>query len=509
MSHRTTLSALHQSPMLSVLPKVSLGEVTQLAMRLYDAPLSGITIRESDGTLISGGAGQPDLTFCRTALDGGAPLIVPDAHIDRRFAECPLVSDNPWIRFYAGSPLQMPSGEHVGVLWVADTRPRDAATFDAQPLGILARQVVTQLALHRTHALVAQREGELRSIIETSGEAIYGIDTRGRCTFVNPACLRMLGYSRAEDLLGRSMHDLVHYAYEDGAPYAEAECSLLEATRDGLPIRLQDEVFWRSDGTPMWVIFTASPLYRDEQLVGAVVNFIDVSEERHRREELVAEARGRDRFTGVLGHDLRNPLSTVLMGAQRIAESDAPEPTRRLAVRVGHAAGRMQRLVHDLLDFVRVREGGALMLARRATDFAEVAREVVEELEVSRPDRRIDLDITGDTIGEWDPDRLAQVCSNLLANAIHHGAPDEPVRLEVRSRVDDVLLTVTNAGSPIPDELRSHLFDPFRRGASVRAGGLGLGLFIVREIAVAHGGDVGFVSDENGTSFTVRLPRAA
>jgi signal transduction histidine kinase len=282
----------------------------------------------------------------------------------------------------------------------------------------------------------------------------------------------------------------------------------LSAFRSGRPIRLEEEVFWRADGTPIWVIYTASPLYRDEQLIGSVINFVDVSEQRRLREELVASARLRDRFTGVLGHDLRNPLSTVLMGAQLIARGAPPETARTVAVRVAHAAERMQRLIRDLLDFNRIREGGELTLSPRPTDLAEIAREIVGEFELAQPGRRIDLEIAGDTIGQWDPDRLAQVCSNLLSNAINHGSPETTVQMRVRSGTDDATLIVENRGPPIPDELRPHLFEPFRReGPADGHHGLGLGLFIIREIAIAHGGEVAFTSNADRTAFVVRLPR--
>ena len=128
----------------------------------------------------------------------------------------------------------------------------------------------------------------------------------------------------------------------------------------------------------------------------------------------------------------------------------------------------------------------------------------------SNPERRIELEVSGDATGEWDPDRIAQVCSNLLSNAIQHGDAQQPVRIRIESEGDDAIVTVENGGPPIPDELRPYLFDPFRRGQPAGDGsktGLGLGLFIVRQVALAHGGDVSVRSDTNRTVFTVRLPR--
>jgi signal transduction histidine kinase len=264
-------------------------------------------------------------------------------------------------------------------------------------------------------------------------------------------------------------------------------------------------MLWRKNGEPFWANYTASPLVRDGQLIGAVMTFVDVTEQRRTREKLEAAAQMRDRFTSVLGHDLRNPLSTVLMGAQQIARSDASDGIRRTANRLTRAAERMQRLVGDLLDLVRVREGGEILLRPRPTDLAVLAREIVSEFELAHPERRIVVETSGAVVGEWDADRLAQICSNLLSNAIRHGANDANVSMRVAATNDNATLTVENRGSPIPIEIRPHLFDPFRRG-STSGHGLGLGLFIVREVARAHGGDVAFTSDDERTAFTVRLP---
>jgi PAS domain S-box-containing protein len=516
---QTRLSALHDREVLTTRPEPQFDELSRLAARVCETPFAKISIVDESGSWLTFGVG-PDVhersdecPFCCHAMSNEeAVTIVPDTHGDPRFAGDALVRESPHLRFFAGVPLVMPDGDKVGVFWVADRVPRAWAATQTGLLVTLARQVVTQLALRRANASLAQRESELRSIIETSGEAIYGVDTRGRCTFINPACLRMLGYSEPEDLLGKEMHDVVHYAHANGSPYPKGECTVLAAFREGRAIRLEDEVFWRADGTPIWVIYTSSPLRREGHLVGSVINFVDVTKQRERRQELANAAHVRDRFTSVLGHDLRSPLSTVLMGAQLIANTAGVESarTRTVAVRIAHAAERMQRLVRDLLDFIRVREGGALELSPRRTDLSEIAHEIVGELELANPERRIDLEVMGETSGQWDPDRIAQVCSNLLGNAIHHGATEEPVHMTIRSDAEHAMLVVENGGPPIPDEVRPYLFDPFRRGRTEAHGsqrGLGLGLFIVREIALAHGGDVTFTSDEHRTAFVVRLPR--
>jgi len=406
----------------------------------------------------------------------------------------------------------MPDGHLLGALFVADSRVRTLTPEQSQTLIRLARQVVALLRLGRANCVLRHRENELRLIIQTSGEAICGLDEHGRFTFVNPACLRTFGYPDPQALLGASFHDLIHHTRADGTLCPEGECAMARAVREGREARVEDDVLWRADGSPIAVIYTTAPLRRGTRVVGAVLNVVDISEQRRLRDELASAVELRERFAAVLGHDLRNPLSTVLMGARAIANaSDAAASTRATAKRVWHAGERMNRLVHDLLDFVRVRAGQALPFEPRATHLGDVARAIVAEFEVANPDRRFELETTDDATGRWDPDRLAQVCSNLVANAIQHGASDEPVRVRVSREEGHAILTVQNGGRPIPQHLLPHVFDPFRGGSpgtDLRAAGLGLGLFIVRQTALAHRGDVTVVSDARHTTFAVRLPLA-
>ncbi|WP_242337307.1 MULTISPECIES: hybrid sensor histidine kinase/response regulator [Anaeromyxobacter] len=229
------------------------------------------------------------------------------------------------------------------------------------------------------------------------------------------------------------------------------------------------------------------------------------------RDGLVAQLREQLRmnetFAGILAHDLRNPLSSILTSAELIQRRAESEPTVRTAQRILFSGRRMARMIEELLDFTRLRVSGGIRLERRAARLGEIARRIVGELEGEHPERTV-VEVRGDDSGEWDVDRLGRVVSNLVANALQHGE-DRPVRVEVDGGDPrTVELRVRNAGA-IPRELLPSIFDPFRSGARRgRRGGLGLGLFIVRSLVEAHGGDVGVVSSPGtGTTFAVRLPR--
>jgi signal transduction histidine kinase len=217
---------------------------------------------------------------------------------------------------------------------------------------------------------------------------------------------------------------------------------------------------------------------------------------------------------GVLGHDLRNPLSAIRALATLLLRREGlPEGARRSIAEIGRAGERMLEMIGTLLDFTSARFQGGLPVAPVATNLHEVCRGVVAELRAAEPDRAIELALEGDGRGTWDPARLAQVVSNLVANALEHGARDGAVRVSVGGGEEGVVLEVENQGPAIAPERLAVIFEPFRGGSgplgSSRPRGLGLGLYIVRQVVLAHGGSVEVASDEErGTRFTVRLPRA-
>jgi signal transduction histidine kinase len=234
--------------------------------------------------------------------------------------------------------------------------------------------------------------------------------------------------------------------------------------------------------------------------------------EAARRVEEEAERRRRavDTILGIVGHDLRNPLGAVHMSAALLQKKGGLAGWQaRTVERMRSSAGRMNRIIADLLSYTRTRLGSGIPIARREADLAEIVRRVVDELRAGNPDREIVVESTGDLTGEWDPDRLEQVASNLVSNAVDHGEPGTPVRVELAGEPDAVVLTVRNSGPGMPPEVLAHLFEPFSRAPdekSRKASGLGLGLFISREIVRGHGGEI-FASSEAETSVTVRLPR--
>jgi signal transduction histidine kinase len=247
----------------------------------------------------------------------------------------------------------------------------------------------------------------------------------------------------------------------------------------------------------------------DEQVLRGKVDVFVTLEKN--RQELSEVNRVREMFMAVLGHDLRNPLSGILMSAEILSgRTDDPDLRERVAA-ITRNAERMNRLIEQLLDAARFRAGSGITLSPAPADLKELTLQIVGELDPAA--QRFRIDATGDTAGTWDVDRLLQILSNLLGNAVRHSPAGSSVTIAIDGRHhDSVSLHVCNEGPPIPDALRDVLFEPFRRAGRPerREEGLGLGLYITRELVNAHGGRVSFESSAAaGTRFIVDLPRHA
>jgi two-component system, sensor histidine kinase and response regulator len=232
--------------------------------------------------------------------------------------------------------------------------------------------------------------------------------------------------------------------------------------------------------------------------------------ELHRQRQILRETlRLNEELVAVVGHDLRSPLGAILMTADLLDESRDPLALQAAAL-LRSSGSRMRQIIDEILDLSRARLAGGIPVTPRPVDLAPLTRKVISELQTTHPTRTINLRTKGNTRGEWDGPRLEQVGSNLIGDALRHGALGTAVEVAIdgsaRERVE---LSVHNAGH-IPPELLRRVFEPFQQRGDqrTRAEGLGLGLYIVQQIAFAHGGDVTIDSTgAGGTTFRVTLPR--
>jgi len=241
---------------------------------------------------------------------------------------------------------------------------------------------------------------------------------------------------------------------------------------------------------------------------------LDLLDARNRAEEAVRLEREisqlRDQFIAVLGHDMRNPLASIAAGMRMLGKEPISDRGRRVVELVEGSVVRAVGLIDNVLDFARGRLGGGLTLARDATEPLEpVLRQVVNELRSIAPDRTLLADYALADPISCDRGRIGQLLSNLLGNALTHGARDQPVRLAARTEADMLRITVSNGGTPISAATMERMFQPFFRGQiKSNRDGLGLGLHIASEIAKAHDGTLTVTSDARETCFIFEMPLA-
>jgi signal transduction histidine kinase len=220
-------------------------------------------------------------------------------------------------------------------------------------------------------------------------------------------------------------------------------------------------------------------------------------------------------FIGILGHDIRNPLGTILASSEVLVRSG--QLSAKAAAPIMNAAIRIRGIVEQVVDFSRAQANGVMPVHRVPGNLAEQLAKVMQETQVRSPDRVLRLECTGDFNGSWDEGRMGQLLSNLLANALLYGAADSEVTVRMWGTPEEVLLSVHNHGDPIPVAEQHRIFQPLERGLQHRdassgpdSRGLGLGLYICREIVRSHGGTLRVESDaDQGTTFTVAMPRTA
>jgi signal transduction histidine kinase len=367
----------------------------------------------------------------------------------------------------------------IASILVVDDRPANLVAMEAllEPLG---QRVVT--ALSGEEALLRAASEEFAVIlIDVHMPTLDGFDTVARLRKEHPSCGTPVLFMSA-------VYDRPEFIQRG---YALGAVDYLVKPNDPDLLRAKVESF-------VSMFRRGRELKRRAELI---------KEKSMAAERAETASRLKDIYLGIIGHDLRNPLGVIGLAASRLRALKNVESSAPLIDRIDRAVARADSIVADLLDFTRGELGGGIPVTRKRADFGDPARAVVHEMRMLYPDRKIDLALSGDLVGQWDSHRVEQALGNLVTNALDHGAGG--VFVQVRGAGDAVTVSVHNGGSGIPLQLLPTLFQPFQKAkTSGRTGGLGLGLYIVREIVRAHGGDIEAQSSlAEGTTFVSTWPR--
>lgn len=373
----------------------------------------------------------------------------------------------------------------------------------------------------------------LKLILESTGEGLYGIDLDGNCTFINVAAADMIGY-RPDEVVGANMHHLIHHTKEDGSAYPIEECPIYRSFKIGRGVHVDHEVMWRRDGIPFPVRYSAYPIIDQGVVSGAVVSMSDVTQRRRleqslrdanarlsdaysKEREVVEQLRGLDQlkneFVAMVAHDLKSPMTVIGgiadMMTLRWDRLDDDRKQEFLSI-ISNSIHKLSDLVDDVLQIARI-ESNEFSYDVAPFDLAALARRTADEMS---QDRVIDVVAGGDLpFALADEQRVWQVVTNLLSNALKFSPADTVVEVEVGHDDDDVLrLSVRDHGQGIRPEEMSKLFQKFSRlsqTGATEAKGTGLGLYICKRMIEDQGGRIWAESElGEGSRFSFTLPVA-
>ena len=366
-----------------------------------------------------------------------------------------------------------------------------------------------------------ESEERVRLLLDSTAEAIYGLDLQGTCTFCNQACLETLGYHNAEELLGKNMHDLIHHTRPDGSPYPIQECKILETFRHGKGTHVDDEVLWKADGRCFPAEYRSLPVSRDGRLVGSVVTFLDITERNLVAEALrtqeseqthAARLSTLGEMAAGLAHELNQPLTAMSAFAEgalvrlergKLRESEIASVFSRIA----DDAKRAGDIIRRLRNFVQKREAQRHLLEMNHL-VHDVHRFIESEAKHEGITIRFNLG-SGLPVIEADPIEIQQVLLNLIRNAhdalVQSDSDQRIIAISSYETVPDfVEVVVEDSGPGISSGMAERVFEPFYTS---KVDGLGIGLGICQNIIDAHGGKIWFGRSEmGGASVHFNLP---
>jgi PAS domain S-box-containing protein len=371
-------------------------------------------------------------------------------------------------------------------------------------------------------------------ILNAIGEGVYGVDLQGNATFINPAGAHMIGWE-IHELIGKSMHDVLHHSKLDHTPYPKHTCPIYAAFKDGIVHRVTDEVFWRKDGTSFPVEYISTPMH-DEQgkLIGAVVTFQDITQRKwaeavlHRaNEELELKVRERttelyqaneqlkelselrSRVVSMVCHEFRNPLNNILLSVSSLGRYNthlSAEQKENYLLGIKENVERMTQMIDAILMIGKV-EARQIEIQPSQVELVQFCRNLVSEINYSNSNQ-IEFICRNKAIhAALDEKLLRSILTNILSNSVQYSLPHSSIQFRLLRQKQQVIFQIKDQGIGIPPEDLPYLFEPFHRARNVsNIPGTGLGLNIVKRFVDLQQGKIEVESKLGaGTTFTVTL----
>jgi two-component system sensor histidine kinase/response regulator len=448
----------------------------------------------TEGTNFALGAGLPG----RVAANG-KPAWIIDLASDVNFPRAPAAKQ---VGLRSGFAFPVLSGtEVVAVLEFfseAITEPNDGLLRIISQIGTQIGRVIERKRNEHSNE-------QIRLLLQFAVEAIYGIDTEGRCNFCNPSCVRLLQYKNEADLIGKNVHEMIHHTRPDGTPYPNTECRIYQAFRQGRDTHVEDEVLWRADGSSFPAEYWSHPVIHEGKTVGAVVTFVDITERKEAQRELIsardaaeAASRAKSDFLANVSHELRTPMNGIIGMTDLVLGMDLPWEQRENLEIVKHSCDSMMAVVDDILSFSQI-ESGKLNLQNAPFKLRPAFEDILNILEVKAARKAlkwtvcISPDLPENVYG--DSERLRQVVLNLVENAIKFTEQGEiGIGIALEPGIapgTQIHFTVRDTGIGIPLDKQKMIFERFSQADTSLTrvyGGTGLGLTIASELVQMMGG---------------------
>ena len=395
------------------------------------------------------------------------------------------------------------------------------------------QDAIVNQKLNQTDIELANLRRQHQLILNSVGEGIYGLDVQGNVTFVNPAAAAIIGWDM-NDLVGKSMHKILHHSKADGAEYPRQSCPIYAAFKDGRVHRVENEVFWRKNGTSFPVEYISTPMHDEKgQLVGAVVTFRDITqrklsesilqqanEELEKRveqrtkeltqanEQLKQLNEVRSRFVAMVCHEFRNPLNNIaflVSSLMRYPRQLSANQKNEYLLDIETNIDRMTQMTDELLVISKI-DNESINLEIDWLDLVEFCREIIAEFQQTHKDSKIKFNCDLRELNvKLDRRLFRAIIVNLLSNAVKYSPRKAEIALYLEVQSDRFTVAIEDRGIGIPQPDKKRIFEPFHRGKNVsNIPGTGLGLHIVNKFTKVLGGKIELISQENkGTKVEV------
>ncbi|GAB4553890.1 MAG: hypothetical protein Tsb0014_47110 [Pleurocapsa sp.] len=402
-----------------------------------------------------------------------------------------------------------------------------------QSIVVNKKASVLNQKINRTDIELANLRRQHQLILNSVGEGIYGLDARGNVTFVNPAAAEIIGWEMS-DLVGKSMHKILHHSKCDGSHYPREECPIYAAFKDGKVHRVENEVFWRKDGTSFPVEYISTPMHDEKgELIGAVVTFRDITqrklsesilqraneelEERvTKRTQELSKANQqlkqlnevRSRFVAMVCHEFRNPLNNIsflVSSLKRYSRKLSTNQKNEYLLDIEANIDRMTQMTDELLVISKV-DNESIDLESEWLDLVDFCQQIIAEFQQTNRDNKIKFNCDLKEIKiKLDGRLLRSIIINLLSNAVKYSPKNAEINFSLQVTGDRVIMAIEDRGIGIPKRDKERIFEPFHRGKNVsNIPGTGLGLHIVKKFVNILDGQIKITSRINkGTKVEV------